>query len=680
MPHIWLDQKVAVQEFELVPLFWNKLSSLQKELQRYKEKPFGIKRLQLGGRGRKLLIDFDTLPKNIQEALGDPRKVDHPLETFFKFDPDAVRYYSTFKRAGKDYLDPKEQERYIVNASVMKAVILLEDARTQERIRMGGSLRGISDTLLADVISFQNSLKVLHKKEHTLPTSARFKQLLKEFKTGSDSYYCLIKDPDGIKAQNARKVDDSLEMLLNAIFRNQVHKPTPTEVSRNYDAFLSGYAQVYNEDTGELYDPKDFKSLSQSTIISYINKWENKIATHKSRSGDRQQYMGAFKPHHQLDLPEFAGSLLSIDDRQPPFWYDNNRNRAWFYLGIDVASQCFTAVVHGKSKEGIIVDFYRQIVRNYTQWGICLPYELECESSLNSSFKDTLLRPGAMFDNVRIEANNARGKYIERMFGKVRYDVEKANIGWIARPKAKSEANQASSIPTQVIEYDTLINDRLRDLEKWNNMPHPARPEMSRFDYFMSMQHQQLKPTNWEAILPVLGYKTETSCQVGYVSLQGLKRAIAESGQILTGEALITKMKMIEGRELDVYWLDDNDGNVMKAFAYLRGTNRLICEIMEMPRYNRATLERTEKDEAARILQSAYVASVEAFTRQQQNRIENINIIDNTPKTVNSNFKFPTVRRFEVREETPHVFDDKEEDQFEYEPTTNNSWRTQFLQ
>lgn len=678
MPHIWLDQKVAVQEFELIPMFWNKLSSLQKELQRYKQKPFGIKRLQLGGRGRKLLIDFDTLPKNIQETLGDPRKVNHPLESFFKFDPDAVRYYSTFKRAGKDYLDPKEQERYIVNASVMQAVILLQDARTQERIRMGGSLRGITDTLLADVITFQNSLKVLHKKEHTLPTSTRFKQLLKEFKT--ESYYCLIKDPDGIKAQNARKVDDSLEMLLNALFKNQLHKPTPTEVSRNYEAFLTGYAQVFNEDTGELYDPKDFKSLSPSTIISYINKWENKIATHKSRSGDRQTYIGAYKPHHQMDLPEYAGSLFSIDDRQPPFWYDNQRNRAWFYLGIDVASQCFTAVVHGKSKEGIIHDFYRQIVRNYTEWGICLPSELECESSLNSSYRDNLLRPGAMFDNVRIEANNARGKYIERMFGKVRYDVEKANIGWIARPKAQSEANQASAIPTQVIEYDQLINDRLRDLENWNNMPHPSNPEMSRFDYFMSNQHPALKPTNWESILPVLGYKTETSCQVGYVSLQGRKRAIAEGGQILTGEALITKMKMIEGRELDVYWLDGNDGQVLKSLAYLRGTNKLICEIMEMPRYNRATIERTEQDEAARILQSSYVASVEAFTRQQQNRIENINIIDNTPKTLNSNFKFPTVKRHEVREEPAHVFEEKEEDQFVYEQTQNNSWRSQFLQ
>lgn len=683
MPINWDNKKVAVEPSELIPLFWNTLSALQKQLKRDEDKSYGIKRLQLGGKGRRLLIDFDSLPKTVQEKLGDPRKVNHPLETYFKFDPDAVRYYSKFKRESGSYLSPEEQDKYIINASVLKAVTLLEEARTQERIKMRGSLSGITESLRIDVISFQNSLKVLHNVEHTLPVSPRFKEALKDFKNTNETggYYSLIKDPKGIKAQNALKVDNRVEMLLNALFKNQIHKPTPTEVARNYEAFINGYAEVYNEDTGEVYNPKEFPTLSQSTVISWINKWENKIATHKSRSGDRQKYIGSFKPHHQMDLPVFAGSLLSIDDRQPPFWYDNNRSRAWFYIGVDVASQCITSVVYGKTKEGIIHEFYRQIVRNYTEWGICLPAELECESSLNSSYKDTLLRPGAMFDSVRIEANNARGKYIERMFGKVRYDLEKENIGWIARPTAGSEANQASATPTKIIPYDQLINDRMLDLEKWNNMPHPTDKSMSRFDYFISKQHPELKPTNWEAILPVLGYKTDTSCQVGYVSLQGRKRAIAENGQILTGEALIQKMKIIEGKDLDVYWLDGNDGSVLKALAYIKGTNKLVCEIMEMPRYNRATIERTPQDEAARTLQSSYVASVEAFTRQQTNRIESIQIKDNTPKIVNSNFQFSTVKRYEAKSETAQVFDEAQDEELDFSvvPTATN-WRQQFQQ
>jgi len=677
MPYIF-ENKVAVEKEELIPVFWSTLGTLLSEIHRYKDKSQGIKRLTRGCNGSLLRIDFDSLKPHIQEALGDPRKVNHPLENYFQFDPGAVRYYSKFKRDGS-YLSTDEQDRYIINASVLQAVIKLESARTQERIKMKGSLRGISDSLVYDVDSFQNSLKVLHKKTHTLPTGKRFKSLLKEFK--EQSYYVIIKDPTGAGKQGARKVFDKELMILNALFKNQLHKPTPTEVARNYEAFINGYAEIFNEDTGEMFDPKDFKALSQATIINYINKWENKIATHQARSGDRQQYMNKYKPHHQMDLPFFASSIISIDDRNPPFWYEKGK-RAWFYIGCDVASRCFTTVVYGKSKEGLILDFYRQMVRNYTEWNLPLPHELECESSLNSSFKETILRPGAMFQEVKIEANNARGKYIERMFGSMRYEVEKEEFGWIGRPHAKSEANQSGPGKNEIIPYNELINARMLNIETWNNSPHPEDKTVSRWDYFLNNQNPNLQPTNWNSILPYIGFKTESTCKLGYVTLQGRKRAIAEDGQILTGDALIHKMRAIEGKQVDIYWLDGNDGEVIKSLVYQGG--RLICEIMEMPRYNRASIERTEADKLALELQSSYVATVESFAKSQRRSIENINIIDNTPVIVNSNFKFSNMKRYEAREEPVHVFanniDDENDELLVHIPSTITSWRQQFQQ
>ncbi|QYS86336.1 hypothetical protein JJC03_15660 [Flavobacterium oreochromis] len=674
MPFEYSHNVVAVEIEELVPRFWSKSKSLYQELWRYKEKPYGIKRIENAFLNGIPLINFDSLKPEYQEALGDPRKVNHPLDLFFQFDAEAVRYYAAFKRNGSA-LKSDEQERYIINASVMQAVIKLEQKRIEERIRMRGSLRGIMETLIYDVESFQHTLKVKYKTEHTLPTSKRFKDALKDFK--ENSYYSLIKDPNGTGKQNARKVDERVEMIFNALFKNQIHKPTPTEVARNYEAFLNGYAQVFNEDTGELYNPKEFKKLSQATIINYINKWENRIATHHERSGDRQKFMGKYKPHHQLDLPTLAGELISIDDRQPPFVYNQNGDRMWFYLGLDVASRCFTTFVYGKTKEGLILEFYRQMVRNYTEWGFCLPYELECESSLNSSFKNNLLRPGAMFDAVRIEANNARGKYIERAFGTLRNNVEKQNLGWLARPHAKAEANQKRTDKKLIIPYDTLVNERLLDIEMSNNMPHPENKELTRWEYFQANQAPNLKPTNWAAILPVLGHKTPTSCHLGYVNLQGRKRAIAENGKILTGEALIQQMKIIEGKDVDVYWLDANDGSVLKALVYYK--DRLICEIMEMPRYNRASMNRTEADKEAQLLQSAYVASVEAFAKRKRNNIENINIIDSTPKTLNNGFRIPNLKRFELNEEPAEVFDDELQEEYAYNTNQRpTEWRSNF--
>ncbi|WP_449398499.1 hypothetical protein [Chryseobacterium wanjuense] len=142
---------------------------------------------------------------------------------------------------------------------------------------------------------------------------------------------------------------------------------------------------------------------------------------------------------------------------------------------------------------------------------------------------------------------------------------------------------------------------------------------------FLEMQHPELKPTNWKAILPHLGYHQKTSCNRGYIQLQGKARAIAENGKISLGEHLINVMKIIEGKEIDVYWLDDNRGNVLKALAYYQG--RFICEVQEMPKYNRATIEQTEECRKSRELQSSYVASVEGFIRRQEKALQRINII-----------------------------------------------------
>ena len=155
--------------------------------------------------------------------------------------------------------------------------------------------------------------------------------------------------------------------------------------------------------------------------------------------------------------------------------------------------------------------------------------------------------------------------------------------------------------------------------------------------------------------------------------MQGQKRAIAEDGKILTSEALIQQMRTIEGKDFDVYWLDGNDGQVLKAFVYMN--DRLICEVMEMPRYNRASIERTDADKEAIKIQSAYVASVDAFEKRQRTKIENIQIIDNTPKTVNSNFKIPNLKRFERNEEAKAILDD-DNDEFEYVPNQYQSERT----
>ncbi|MDB5284057.1 MAG: hypothetical protein JWO06_3132, partial [Bacteroidota bacterium] len=84
--------------------------------------------------------------------------------------------------------------------------------------------------------------------------------------------------------------------------------------------------------------------------------------------------MGKYIPYGSMERPAYAGSIISVDDRQPPFkWGEGAGNRMWFYMAQDLGSTAFTTWVYCDTKEVIIFLFYRQMFRNYAAWGLSLP-------------------------------------------------------------------------------------------------------------------------------------------------------------------------------------------------------------------------------------------------------------------------------------------------------------------
>lgn len=679
----FLGNNLVVTKDELIPKFWSNYDALRQALYRYSKKPYGIKRVQYGGNGRRLFISFDSLDPEIQNELGDPRKLNHPLEPYFTIDPDAVDFYRNFKRPNSGHLKLDEYEKYIINASVLEAIIQLEEAREIERIGKNGSIhesrnvRSLSESLLNDSITFQDYLKSNNHIEHTLPSNfRRFKEKLRNYK--KDSYITLIKDPEGKKILNAKKVDERITSVLNSLFSSQEHKPTATEVAHQYEGFLNGYVEIINNATGEVYNPEEFKKISKRTVRYTLAQWENKIGNYAKRDNDRQKQIVDFVPYHRMEQPKFAGSIISIDDRQPPFKYPFGKSgkRMWFYIGIDLASQAIVSWVYGETKEGLILDFYRQLVRNYHEWGLNLPNALEAESSLNSSYTNSFLRPGEMFQDVRIEANNARGKRIEAYFKPLRYGLEKKREGWIARPFAKSESNQQSQDNVTLIPKEQIINGSLQDIVTWNNMAHNKEQDVSRWDYFIQNQHPELKPTNYKGILPDLGFYTESSCKAGIVRFQYAEWLLADEGEIVTGDLLITFMKQVESKSVDIYWIDGNDGEVIKAMIYKDG--RYICELQPLPFSSRVKLEETADHKKAREIVSRYKATVTEFMKSQKNDIEIVTVIDNTPKTINNNFSIPGIESFKPSDEEVEDLGFKDEEtEIEYKPNqrSGESWK-----
>lgn len=642
MPYEWNNILVVTKD-ELVPKFYTSSNTLYSAIQRYEEKPYGIKRVQRACNNRPMLIDFDSLPTEIQELIGDPRKVDSILERYYEIDPDAVTFFTTVKVGVKGTLDPEVQEEYIVNASVLQAAIKLKKERQLQRVSKGMTLRGLMATISSDVNGFNKVLSAKYGIKHTLQSNVRrFEETYNGFVV--DGYKMLISKK--YQNKNAVKKTDAIQTLLESMFISQPHKPTPTEISRQYDGFLDGYVEIISNETGEMYNPKDFKKLSERAVTSFLSSWESKVATYKKRSGNRQKYMDRFTPYEQMEHVRHSGTIISIDDRQPPFNYEANK-RIWFYNGVDLGSECLTTWVYGKDKEGIILDFYRQMVRNYAEWNLPLPYELECESSLNSSFKNTFLRDGTMFKKVRIEANNARLKRCERYWGDIRYGLEKKREGWIARPHAKSESNQLSADKKIIIPYDQLVRNCLTDIQTWNNMPHSIYNNKTRWEIFLENQHpDNTNAINYRAILPYLGYKTETSCKKGQLKLHNGWHLLGDEGKIYTGDNLLGLLNLVEGKELDIYWLDDNDGNVLKALVYLHGGSRCICEAITKPITSRSELEEIPQQKANRGVMEHYRNTVDGYATRRKNSIEKVTIIDNMPITLNNGFK---IRGLETR-------------------------------
>ena len=244
-----------------------------------------------------------------------------------------------------------------------------------------------------------------------------------------------------------------------------------------------------------------------------------------------------------------------------------------------------------------------------------------------------------MFKDVRIERNNARGKRIERFIGKWRMGIEKEREGWIARPTALSEANQQDlTVKPKIIPYDNIVKAYQQDIVTLNNMEHPRQKGISCWDYFLQNQNPDLKPINYKAILPYLGIKEESSVNVGLVRFRYSEWVLSDDGiSIALGNQLIALLRKIEGADIDIYWLDGNNGDTLKALVYLN--DRYICELMPKPEYNRASNERTAVDDDARSLMSAYKASILNFQKSQKQSIERVTVIDNRPKTIGTSFK-----------------------------------------
>lgn len=589
-----------------------------------------------GDRGGCALVVVDSFPPRYKEDIytrfpdSDSVRLAGWVRSNYEIDQAAVVFFHDREKTGLD-LKPEKIREYITNASVLNTCIRLYDnARTYQRIAGDkydwGKMAAAVDSLRAQF-------------GHTLPGSMlRFRKKVAEYRR--DGYGCLISGKFG--NQSARKVDYRTERLILGI-AVLPNKPFNTNVAEMYNQFVCGELDVYDPETGELFNPDDFtdkngepRVLSETTINNYLNKPKNRVLIeHKLSSWTT--FMHEQMPHVHRHAPEFSFSKISFDDRDLPRKLKDTKARPKAYYAYDVASQCVVGFAYNRNKNvDLVVDMFRSMFRLIDRKGWGCPAQVEVENHLMSQWKDSFLKAGVMFPFVRFCApQNSQEKYAEQMNGAKKKAVEHRNHLGIGRFYAKDRHYRTESRKVfdeqndtyedkQYYSWDELVADDMRDVMEFNNSLHPNQkkyPGMTRWQVLEANMNPNLEPINKAVLARFIGDHVETSvrrnsyCRVGYTDWW------------LSGTGVLERLAP-NNWKVDAYYLTDDDGNITDVYIYQNGM--LVDKLQNVGTFNTADCEQTDADRTVFVEQQKKISGFNAYIKN--NAISGVGVSKTRPE------------------------------------------------
>lgn len=572
------------------------------------------------GQGRYALVAVDSIPtiyrKMVDELYpgGDTVRLEGWITSNYETDQAAVAFFNDRAKTGLDLTQEKVKE-YVVNASVLNTCIKLYNRASASKKLMGEKY---------DREKMATTIKTLKEKfGHTLPASTmRFRKKVAEYK--KFGYACLISGKFG--NQSARKVDHKTERLILglAVLPN---KPFNTSVLELYNSFVCGEIEVYDPETGELFNPDDFtdksgepKVLSESTITNYLNRPKNKVLIeHELMS--YTTFMHEQMPHMHRHAGEFSLSQITMDDVDLTRKLKDTKQRVHAYYAYDVVSQCVIGASYARKKDEILVldcfrDMFRLIERN--GWG--MPAGIEVENHLMSQYKDGFLQAGVAFPFVHFCApQNSQEKYAENLNGaKKRSIIHKNHEGigrFYGKGKWRTESKKISDETNELYEdkeyfsYDQLIADDRQDNYEWNHSLHPNQkkyPGMSRWDVLVANINPTLQPLDKLTLARYIGERVETS-----IRRNSTVRVAYEDWWLSKTE----KLERLEpnNNKVTAYYIPDADGKPQEVFIF-QG-DRFIDQVERVETYNRVMAEQTDEDLEKYQAQQKKVASFTKYVK-----------------------------------------------------------------
>ena len=443
----------------------------------------------------------------------------------------------------------------------------------------------------------------------------------------SNGYAALIHC--GIGNNNARKVCKKLENLLLALYRTEDH-PFVTRVLELYNEFISGKKELYDQNTGEVFRPRDFikpgcETLSESTVWNYLKDVYGNTAIFMDRNGNFE-YNNSLRPKNHRHHGAYSLSKISMDDVALSRHALGNK-WVYKYMATDVVSQYIfrPAYVLGKPSEDTVYQSFRNMFCELSQMGLPMPGELEVEHHIMSNFKWL----PEMFQFVRF-CQSPTEKRAEHAIRRLKYGAAKDLGQTRGRWYAKHEAYRSirfkinGDYPEPEFDPRRLIADDIAAIDAHNNELHPDQkrfPGKTRKQVLMENYNPNLQAIDESYLYKFIGNKTETSIRNNdYCQVDGQRFELKDYSSL-------QRLKP-NNRTVTAYWLPDEEGKTQTVYLYQGDTYIGEAQNMEQFTYNECAFERTAEDEAKMLHQAKRAAHFDRLIKERRQDIPKIGKMD----------------------------------------------------
>ena len=600
---------------------------------KYHVRKDNFKRLRRGGGAdNPALIEYDSIrPEKYKLLIRDVLGMDpysyvkrQAFQNSIIPDPQAREFFA--RELKEDRNAAKKLPVLVANAEILNAAIRLYNNRRAYRRKLGGSTNDIWETISKEVNAVDKNIY-----PHSLPSSKdALRKKATEYK--KNSYVVLLHGNRG--NQYRKKRNDKIDYLIINLY-TMMTKPYAEWVHQMYENFRAGKLSIVDKATGELFDHTDpaYKPISPGTVWNIVKDKQYDALIAKLRDGD-YEYSQRHRPHHHRTKPVYSLSKISLDDRDIMHTKLPDGTALKAYYVYDVMSNAIIGRAYNRKKtEQIFIDTIKDMFLFLKRNRIGLPLEAEVENHLVKGFKDTLM---TIFPFVRwANPANSQEKFAETGIRLKKYGPEKRNNPYVGRhygkgankvTKQKIFDEENNNYKTRTGTFEELVANDKAEIEAFNNQLHPDQkrfPGKTLIQVFMENLNPDLPDLPEYLFAQYVGVPVTTSIRRNsYIK--------ALNTEFMLKDFDILSKLAPNNTNVTGYYIPDENGEVERLYLYQN--NKYIGDAVNIPRYNTAKAEWTDKDAENYTKQAKYLSQFDKFIKDKKEKATRVAVLPNEPE------------------------------------------------